>query len=377
MQIEVRVFKAGSWQVKESELSDAGAVQIVFMFGDTDVIDGAARYEEVRGFYPNAHIVGASTSGNILGAEVVAEPVVATAVRFEKSQVAVASADFREGDDLAVLSGDLVARLPQEGLRHIFVMSDGLLINGSELVRGINRISRGVPVSGGLAGDGARFGRTLVIADDVPASRRIVLVGFYGEALRISCGSQAGWSEFGARRTVTRSEGNVLYEIDGEPALELYKRYLGPQAAELPGSGLRYPLSLKERENDPEVIRTLLSIDEATQSIVFAGDVPEGATVRLMKPDIDVLIEGAGKAAEAIETAGTSRALALVVSCVGRRIVMHQFIDEELEAVQEILGGNVHLCGFYSYGEIAPTHNEILSCTLHNQTMTLTALYEV
>jgi len=204
----------------------------------------------------------------------------------------------------------------------------------------------------------------------------VAAVGFYGEGLTISSGCYGGWSEFGAERRITKSAGNVLYEIDGEPALDLYKKYLGHYASDLPNSGLRFPLSIKAKESDPEVIRTLLGIDEATKSIIFAGDVPEGYFARLMKPDIDVLIQGAGQAAEAIARANTKPALGIIVSCVGRKIVMSQLIDEELEAVEEILGRNVQLAGFYSYGEIAPFENDLRTCELHNQTMTLTAIYE-
>ncbi|MFK5893853.1 MAG: FIST C-terminal domain-containing protein, partial [Pseudomonadota bacterium] len=189
-------------------------------------------------------------------------------------------------------------------------------------------------------------------------------------------GCHGGWSEFGAKHIITRSNGNILYEIDGEPALDLYKKYLGDYAIDLPNSGLRFPLSIKEKDTDSEVIRTLLAIDEQDKSITFAGDVPEGYYARLMKPDIDVLIEGAGIAAKKINQANNKQALALTVSCVGRKIIMNQLVEEELESVQNILGKNVQLTGFYSYGEFAPFETQNLICKLHNQTMTLTVIYE-
>jgi hypothetical protein len=255
-------------------------------------------------------------------------------------------------------------------------MSDGLLINGSQLTRGINRVNKLIPVTGGLAGDGARFCETYVIANDVPAQRTIVAIGFYGDSLSIQSGCFAGWSEFGAQRTITKSKENVLYEIDGQPALDLYKKYLGEYAADLPNSGLRFPLNIKEDDNTPEVIRTLLSTNEEEKSITFAGDVPVGFKARLMKPDIEELIQGAGKAALVINKINDKTALGLIVSCVGRKIVMNQLIDDELEIIQETLGDNVVLSGFYSYGEIAPFQEDLLTCKLHNQTMTLTTIYE-
>lgn len=378
MQLATWIYKESSWQREGGALEDADAskAQIVFLFGDTDVIKDPVHVKEMKKLYPGAHIVGASSSGNILGPQIVTAPLCATVLYLERSNVAVSTVTLTSEDSIEERAKMLVAQLPKEGLKHIFVLSEGLLINGSQLVRGINAVVDGVSVTGGLAGDGARFEHTYVIGDGEPREQCITAIGFYGEALTISSGCHGGWSEFGSVRTITKSRDNVLFEIDGEPALDLYKRYLGDQAKELPNSGLRFPLSIRADQHGPEVIRTLLTVNEAEKSITFAGDVPEGYSARLMKPDLEVLIDGAGIAAEEIERANSRTALGLVVSCVGRKIVMNQLIDDELEAVEEILGENVQLSGFYSYGEIAPFSEDIRSCQLHNQTMTLTVVYE-
>ncbi len=368
--------KNGVWEYVSKEIESAEDADIVFVFGDTEVVKEAQTYKELRAKFPNAHILGSSSSGNILGKEISTSPLVATAVKFESSHVELYSMDFREGMSLEELSSELVSKLSKEGLKHVFVLSDGLKVNGSELVRGINAALHGVSVTGGLAGDGARFEETFVLCDDVAREARVAVLGFYGENLTISSGCFGGWSEFGVQRVITKSSANILYEIDGEPALDLYKRYLGAYASELPNSGLRFPLSIKKDTQETEVIRTLLGIDEDAKSIIFAGDVPEGYIARLMKPDMDKLIEGAGSAAREIDVANQKSALALVVSCVGRKIVLGQIIDEELEEVGDILGENVHLVGFYSYGEIAPFFKDKLHCELHNQTMTLSVIFE-
>lgn len=377
MKIETLVFE-DDWKKESGDLlpNEYEKVQVVFLFGHTDVIKEEARFNEIQKQYPNAKIIGASTSGNIVAAEVSDYELTATAVFFEKSSVQVASISFSDEDNVEELSKELINKLPQDDLKHIFVMSDGLLINGSELARGINKVSNSITVTGGMAGDGARFQETYIVADAAAKQRSIVAIGFYGDSLHIGTGCFAGWSEFGAQRMITKSKANVLYEIDGEPALDLYKKYLGDLANELPNSGLRFPLSIKENEDSPEIIRTLLAIDEEEKSITFAGDVPEGYSARLMKADIDILIDGASKAAKSIEVGNDKTALGLVVSCVGRKIVMNYLIDDELEAVQNVLGTHVNLTGFYSYGEIAPFEEDIITCELHNQTMTLTAIYE-
>ena len=366
------------WTTKDGELTqnEYALAHIVFLFGDTDSIKDEKRFFELRNLFPNAKIVGCSSSGNIFNSAVTKFQIVATAICFDSASVEISSINFEDNDDIEKLSENLINNLPKENLKHIFLMSDGLLINGSQLTRGINKINKFVPVTGGMAGDGARFSETYVIANDIPAQRTIVAVGFYGDSLSIQSGCFAGWSEFGIQRTITKSIGNVLYEVDGEPALDLYKKYLGEYAADLPNSGLRFPLNIKENDNTPEVIRTLLAINEEEKSITFAGDVPEGFKARLMKPDIDELIQGSGKAAEVIDKINDKTAFALIVSCVGRKIVMNQLIDDELEIIQDILGNNVVLSGFYSYGEIAPFQDNLLNCQLHNQTMTLTTIYE-
>jgi hypothetical protein len=216
---------------------------------------------------------------------------------------------------------------------------------------------------------------TWVIADAPAKQHRIVAIGFHGDCA-IKSGCYAGWEEFGAERLVTHSKGNIVYRIDDQPALALYKKYLGSQAEELPASGLRFPLSVRSDKGNTPIIRTLLAVDEAAQSLIFAGDVPEGYICKLMRTNISNLIDGAATAA-AHARPGEAHAgcLCLVVSCVGRRLVLGQLTEEELEVVQEKLGPDAGITGFYSYGEIAP-FGDLLQCQLHNQTMTLTTIYE-
>lgn len=365
------------WKFAEGkQVTEKDKASIIFVFGDSDVLRSKASFASLKSLYPRAKIVGASSAGHILGNKIANCPIVATAVQLEKASIEVATIDFAVGDDIESIAVNLISQLPREGLKHIFVLADGLNLNGSELVRGINACLGHVSVTGGMAGDGARFQQTYVISDEPGKERRIVAVGFYGDDLVISAGCYSGWSEFGGDRLITKSNGNVLYELDHRPALNLYKEYLGEFAAELPNSGMRFPLSIRERGGKPEVIRTLLGINEAEKSITFAGNVPEGYLARLMKPNIDVLIEGAKLAAEQITQVKDCMALGLVVSCMGRKIVMSQLVEEELEAIEKVLGKQVRLTGFYSYGEIAPFPNDNFRCQLHNQTMTLTVVYE-
>lgn len=230
-------------------------------------------------------------------------------------------------------------------------------------------------ITGGLAGDGDQFQSTLVALDAPPREGLIAGIGFYGDKLQVHHGSQGGWEMFGLEKTVTRSEGNILYEIDGKNALQLYKKYLGAEADSLPGSALLFPLSVI-LPNGEQVVRTILSIDDNEGSMRFAGDIPQGAQVRLMKANFDKITNAAsGAALQSLVATGARPGLALLISCVGRKLILQSRTDEEVAAVNEVFGDGTLLTGFYSYGEISP----IVSggnCQLHNQTMTITTFYE-
>ncbi|MCP4213984.1 MAG: hypothetical protein GY765_04965, partial [bacterium] len=273
---------------------------------------------------------------------------------------------------------NLVKQIRLEDLKHIFVLSDGLKVNGSELIKGVlSQLPKDIPVTGGLSGDGDRFRETYVIGNRASETEAIVILGLYGEKLKVGYGSMGGWDTFGPERLITRAQTNVLYEMDGKSALELYKKYLGKHAEGLPATGLLFPLSLRIREGYPRVVRTILSVDEAEHSMTFAGDIPEGSYAQLMKANFDRLIDGAVGAAK-ISTEndqGKSPQLAVLISCVGRKMVLKQRVEEEVEGVKDILGANTILTGFYSYGEISPFRVGA-RCELHNQTMTITTFSE-
>jgi hypothetical protein len=259
----------------------------------------------------------------------------------------------------------------------VVVVSEGLKVNGSSLVEGlVAGLPAGVGVTGGLSGDGARFQRTVVCVDGPAPTDQIVALGLYGARLRVGCGSRGGWDPFGPERRITKSAGNVLHELDGEPALDLYKRYLADHAARLPASGLLFPLAIRGETGEP-VVRTILAIDDAARTLTFAGDMPVGYRARLMKANVEHLVDGASSAAHTSLTGTeiTSPDLALLISCVGRKLVLKQRVEEEVEAVREAFGPHTVITGFYSYGEVAP-FSPAARCELHNQTMTITTISE-
>ena len=367
-----------------SSPSQDGAALVIY-FGTREALACGARYNELRSKFPDAHILGCSTGGQINNDDVSDDEIVAAAIGFDATRVRL----YRHEVESASCSrqcGEAIGRaLYDDDLAGVFVLSDGLNINGSELVAGIGQvIGPRVPLTGGLAGDGAEFTETLVGADCAPRPRIVAGLGFYGSAIRVGHGSAGGWDLFGPRRQVTKSLGNVLFELDGEPALDLYERYLGPEESQgLPGSALLFPIQVYDVQSpDSAVVRTVLSIDRQARSMTFAGDLPQGWTAQLMRGNLDRLAAGAADAARQARTGlglaapAADQCFSILVSCIGRRLLMGQRTVEEVEAAGAELGPDTLRLGFYSYGEISP-HAKSGLCELHNQTMTVTSLAEV
>lgn len=331
---------------------------------------------ELATAYPKSHIVGGSTAGEILGKSIHDDSLAVAVCRFDDTHLRSAAVSIASASASKEAGRSLADKLMGPNLRGVFVISDGISVNGSELVQGLNAVlPESTIITGGLAGDGGRFQKTWVLDHDRPRSGYISAVAFYGDRLSIGYGSKGGWDVFGPERVVTRSVGNVLYEIDGKSALGLYKLYLGDLSSGLPANALLFPLSLRrEREREEHVVRTVLSIDDTAESMTFAGDVPEGSLVRFMRANFDRLVDGAGEAARLAKKATTSDVLAVAISCVGRRLVLGDRAEEEVEAVSEVLPPSSQLIGFYSYGELSPYANG--RCELHNQTMTVTTFLE-
>jgi hypothetical protein len=379
MKVEQKLWHVSHGWKDVSHADLRNSAQLVIAFGSRQVLSDPKRYYELKEHYPHAHILTCTTSGEILGSKILDDTVVCTAILFEKTHVKVEVMEVGKINESYRVGYDLAQRLSDDDdLSHIFVLSDGSKVAGSELVRGLNHaIKKHIPITGGLAGDGTLFQKTLVGLNAPPTEGQVVVVGFYGKSLKIGHGSKGGWDAFGPERIVTRSEGNVLYELDNKSALQLYKQYLGPLAKELPGSALLFPLALTSPDSEETVVRAILATNEEEQKMVFAGDIPVNSKVRLMRANFDRLIDGAVTAANNSLTALGSfdPQVAILISCVGRRVVLNHRTEEEVEETTRILGKKTPVSGFYSYGEISPVV-ESTTCELHNQTMTITVYRE-
>lgn len=354
--------------------------QLILAFGYTGHFASPLLNQALTTYFPNAHRVGCSTAGEITSTAVLSQTTVVTAIHFDSTTLKIATAHIAGMDTSFDAGKNLAAQLRCDELRALLVLGQGVNINGSAMIEGIvSELGNSLPITGGLAADDGAFIKTYTLSNNGVSTSEIVGIGFSGEHLLFSNGSYGGWKAFGPTRKVTRSTGNILYELDGEPALDVYKRYLGDYAKDLPGSGLLFPFEmLSDARESLGQIRTILGVDESNGSLVLAGAINPEGFLRLMHAHTNDLVDGAETAADAtLEKiqAHTGQALGLLVSCVGRKLVMGGRVDEEVEAVQDILGENTVLCGFYSNGEICPSY-QLAACSLHNQTMTITYLSE-
>lgn len=351
---------------------------LVLVFANRFLLEDDAVIESVRKEFPYEHLVFGSTAGEILCCSVFDNSISVTAIEFEKSSFVVERQNILDyGKDAKTLGKTLYNKIPKQNLKHLFVLSEGSFVNGSSLIKGLeNDIDLEVSITGGMCGDDARFEKTVASYKENPREGEVILIGFYGDTLEISYASFGGWIPFGPERIITKSEANILYEIDGQPALDLYKKYLGEKASELPQASLLYPLNVTPEGKKEPVVRTILNINNDDQSMILAGDVPMNSRVQLMMASVDGIAAGAQIAAEfAMKNRKSNPELAILVSCIGRKLVMNQRVEEEVEHVRETIGEKIPMTGFYSYGEMAP-FNESTSCELHNQTMTLTLISE-
>jgi len=377
VRISQRVLNHSNVAVSEFEALASLQPQLVLAFGSVAALCSGA--DVLKQAFPGAHLAGCSTAGEISTQGVADGSLVVTAVAFDHSRVVQVSTELSRMEESQAAGRRLAQGLELQGLKAIMFFGQGVQINGSAVLAGLTEVvGSGVLITGGLAGDGGAFAQTWVLTDAGASSSRLVCLGFYGEALHFSHGSYGGWSPFGPARKVTRAVNNVLFELDGESALDVYKRYLGAHAKDLPASGLLFPFAmLGEDHSERGLIRTILGVNEADGSLTLAGDIESGGYLKLMHASTDGLVGGAETAAQAtLPLRGDGGAgLAMLVSCVGRKLVMGGRVEEEVEAVADVLGAGTTLTGFYSYGEISPFSKEV-ECKLHNQTMTITYLTE-
>jgi hypothetical protein len=377
MKIIQKQYVSGQWHdVRINE--NFNRAQLVLAFGSKTLVQQPDLYQQVRGFFPEGYIVSCSTGGEILDAKGYDNTLAVTAIDFDSSKVEAHEATISDNVDYTAAGKELGQKLTKEGLRHTMIFMDGSIEGTGDVIDGIQAaLPDKTAVTGGIAADNENL-ESCVGLDKAAQPKKVIVIGFYGDKLKIGHGAMGGWDAFGVTRQVTKSKGNTVYELDHKPILDLYKEYLGELAKDLPTSGLLFPLSVKAPGSDAVSVRALLAVNEEEKSIRYAGYVPEGSYAQLMKANVNHLIEGAAGATSMSlsEQPGNKAEFAILVDCIGRKLVFKQRAYEEIESICHILGDDCATIGFYSHGEIAPYKASSHQCQLQNQTMTVTTFNE-
>ena len=370
------IFRGNQWEGFDKLKLQASEYQLLLVFAQKSLLADPAIFKKLRENFTAAQIVSASTAGEIIGEESIEDAVLAIAIKMEKTPFKIVNDNIAAHKNSYDLGLSLAKSLKKDELSYVMILSDGHIVNGSDLLDGIkSHLGEQLPMSGGMAGDGNLFSSTLVGFEGGIKNGNVVLIGFYGEALEVCIDVQRGFNYFGPERIVTKSDKNILYDIDGAKALDLYKKYLGEYVDELPGSALLFPVAILN-DNDEPLVRTILSINEEDGSMVFAGNMPEGVTIRFMRSNLDQLINRAEEASKRVTDCVDDPDLLLVMNCVGRKIILGERRSEEIKALSKSLKGDTIIAGFYTYGEFSSWEKPEKTCDLHNQTVVVTAIKE-
>lgn len=371
---------AGQYQFTESGWTLLGGVEpphpdLVVVFGSAEpaVLRGAAA--ALRGGFPEAQIVGCTTSGELLGGRILDGSIVAAAIQLSTAHVHAHSAKIGSRRDSYAAGRRLGEAIVAPALKGVLVLAEGIDCDGSQLLAGLcDAVGDQVPVFGGLAGDGIDFVVTRVAANGPFESGQAVAVGFYGKGFRIAQGLGVGWQPEQTIGPITNSAGSILYEIDQRPALDVLRRAAGLGRKITHADLLAAPLWIADPAWEASgIIRTIVGIDEDRGSLIMAGDLPRNGACSLMRTSVEALASSAAEAAgKAFEQVPSSSGLAFLVSCVGRRQVLGPAASAEAQAVSQVLRDMLQV-GFYSYGEIGPAG---ASPRMHNQTICVTILSE-
>ncbi|MBK7965284.1 MAG: FIST C-terminal domain-containing protein [Bacteroidetes bacterium] len=378
MQIEQKKWTPEkTWETLRSDLRESKEYQLVLVFGSRTLLSSVGFYDEIRHYYPKAQILMNSTSGEIIDTQVNDDTISLTAIRFGNTQFKTTSVNILDYKSAENAGNQIAKTLFASNLTNILIFADGQQVNGQKLVQGLeDKISHPVVISGGLAGDGNKFQKSLLGLNEQPSEGKIIAVGFYGKQLSVSTGRMDGWEEFGNEILITKSHQNTLLELNHEPALKVYNQFINTNIPSNDGYTLLAPICIKTNNEPFASVRAIKSINEEEKSITFDGVVPQGCYIKMMKANFESLINAATSAAKNSARNISKPELAIVISNVGRKIILSKRIEEEVEVIREVLGENTAITGFYSYGDISFVKGATKSES-NNQSMTITTMREI
>ncbi len=376
MKIDQFTVSVGEISYSSQSITDLSKASFVLVFASRTMLESSAWIDTIQDRYKNVPVVSCSSSGMIYQSALKEDEVSGIAVQLEKTIVRIESKQLADFSDSKEMGHQLGTDLMEPDLKHVLLFSDGWLVNGSELIDGIyGALSEAVTVGGGFAGDGANFSRTLIGLNQQIERGMVVAIGMYGENLSVGFGKHGGWNEFGEEMEVTEVNGREIVQLDNQSVLSLYREFLGEDADGLPGKALMYPLAVKLPDFPNPLVRTVMNIDDLEGTIATGQPVPKGAKIQFMRAKFDNIIKGVEQAAEeSLKNHISTPEFALVVSCIGRKLLFGKQIEEEIAIVKQALGNTPIVSGFYSNGEICMDERGLAE--LHHQYLTVTTFKE-
>jgi hypothetical protein len=371
-----------------SRLGGNEHVFAAFVFWGVDH-DATEIAETLRTKLPDVPTIGCSTDGEITSAGLSVDSVTLMLLASPRMRAkAHVIPNLSEDSERAGI--ELAKALHDDEARVLMLLPDGLTGNGSAIIRGAQEIlGRQFVIAGGTAGDRGRFVKTFQCADGKAHTDALIGLMLYSPTpLELGYGVMSGWRPIGIAKEVTHAEANTVYEIEGETALDMYSRFLGDKASQLPGIGVEYPFALVDRYGEVDtkgiregesyfLMRAPMVVDREKGAVTFAAEIPQGSRIKMTRGKSDEVISASREAASrSLEGLGGPPDAVFFFSCMARKVVLGRRTNLEITAAQEVLGENTPMIGFYTYGEIANCGETFPMCRFHNETATFLAIRE-
>lgn len=382
-------YKAGQEAASEAVTRHGGVPDILIVFG-------ACRFDHrkllagIRSITGDIPMVGGTTAGEISTSGFSKQSAVIMALSSPILDFTT-SIGLNMSKDEKACSVSLARKIRRKkavkNAVSLLIFPNGMGGDGVKVIEGLHQVmGTNIEIIGGYLGDDERFENTFqyyngkVYKDAIPA---LLISGENG--FETGIGVRSGFESIGNRFYCTDSENNIVKKFDEERALDLYREFLGEERSKrLPGICLEYPFGLIDEKvsiagKDYFQLRCGLTVDREEGTITLAASIPKGSALTITTASRGEIINGAKLAAlqarEALKN--TVPQAILMLSCVGRKLVLGRRTQEEVDAVKEILGEDVPIIGFYTYGEIGPIdkmREELAITRFHNETVVLWVL---
>ncbi|MBX2864116.1 MAG: FIST C-terminal domain-containing protein [Leptolyngbyaceae cyanobacterium MAG.088] len=351
---------------------------LVVVFAAHEYCNAPQPLEDLCNAFPKSKIIGCSTPVVVCDGALLEGTISVGVIRFKHTQIRLSYASVKSFEESRSAGQHLGKHLADVDLKGVLIFSDGVTTEATDLVQGLQEmLPPNVTITGGLA-SGHTLDDTWMLCGGELKRFHACAVGFIGTTVELTRATGGGWRLIGKECKATRTSGRTLFELDGEPATDVYQRQVGSDVGfGLRESPTRYPLTIRLPRLEMQIVRDVNSLDEASGAIELAGDIPEGVIVQVMTTTEDEILDGVDEAIERMRSKTIlpqNNALAVCVSCAGRRTVLLSKTSKEAALTYDGLGHGIHQIGMYAFGEISTTSSG--PAQVHNETITIGLIRE-